>query len=61
MSLATYLKGTKEELKHVNWPTREQAVGFTMLVIGISLIVAILLGAFDAVFTFILEVIITNG
>lgn len=60
MSLATYLKSTKEELKHVNWPTREQAVGFTLLVVGIAIVVAILLGAFDALFTFILEEMI-NG
>jgi preprotein translocase SecE subunit len=46
-----YLKETKGELKHVSWPTRNQAVLFTVIVAVFSIIVAFFLGAFDYLFT----------
>jgi preprotein translocase subunit SecE len=45
-----YLKETKGELKHVSWPTRQQTIVFTVVVILISLGVAFFLGFFDFVF-----------
>lgn len=53
-----YLRDVRSELTHVSWPTTTQAVGFTGLVILIVILVAIILGAADAVFTFGLEQII---
>ncbi|MBI5138924.1 MAG: preprotein translocase subunit SecE [Candidatus Vogelbacteria bacterium] len=47
MSFAEYIKETKGELKHVNWPTRNQTTNYTILVIIISVVVSILLFAFD--------------
>ncbi|MDO8183733.1 MAG: preprotein translocase subunit SecE [bacterium] len=58
MKLITYLKETRGELAHVNWPTREQAIAYTLIVIGISALVAILLGAFDFIYTSIIKLII---
>ena len=49
--LGEYLKETKAELKHVSWPTKNQAVLFTVIVVVFSLIVALFLGAFDFLFT----------
>lgn len=46
-----YLKDVRGEMQHVSWPTRRQAVAYSLLVIGISLFIAALLGAFDFVFT----------
>ncbi|HEY4505892.1 MAG TPA: preprotein translocase subunit SecE [Candidatus Paceibacterota bacterium] len=51
MSLISYIKETKGELKHVSWPTRAQTINYTVIVIGISLIIAIYLGVFDFIFT----------
>ncbi|HLP44086.1 MAG TPA: preprotein translocase subunit SecE [Candidatus Nanoarchaeia archaeon] len=51
MKFFEYLKETRGELKHVSWPTRSQAVAFTLVVIGISILVAIFLGVFDYIFT----------
>lgn len=51
MALIKYLKDTRGELKHVSWPTTAQTVAFTILVIAISLIMAVYLGALDSVFT----------
>ena len=50
-TLINYFKETKEEMNHVSWPTRHQTIVYTALVILISIIVAALLGVFDALFT----------
>ncbi len=50
-----YLKETKGEMKHVSWPTRDQVIAYTTIVILVSLLTAALLGAFDALFTSLLE------
>lgn len=47
MKITDYIKDTKGELKHVNWPTRQQAAVYTAVVIAISLVLAYLLGFFD--------------
>lgn len=56
--LANYLRDTRAELKHVKWPTQTQTFIYTALVIGISIIVAIFLGAFDYLFTQFLNMVI---
>jgi len=56
--LTEYLKETKGELKHVSWPTRNQAILFTVIVIVFSFVVAIFLGAFDYIFAMILKMFI---
>jgi len=58
MKLMTYLKETKGELMHVNWPTRNQAVAYTLIVIGFSLVVSILLGGFDFIYTSLIKLTI---
>lgn len=55
MALSQYFKDTKTEMRHVSWPTRRQTVVFTLIVIGISLLVAALLGALDVVFSRVLS------
>lgn len=49
--LTEYLRDTQTELKHVSWPTRKQALIYTALVIGISIIVGLFTGFFDFVFS----------
>ncbi len=55
MSLITYLKDTKGELSHVSWPTRNQAIAFTLVVVIISVFVSFLLGFFDYLLKLVLE------
>jgi len=43
----SYLKESKNELIKVTWPTRKEAVHYTLVVIAISAIVAIFLGLSD--------------
>jgi len=58
MKLGDYIKETKTELHHVSWPTRKQAVAFTIFVIIVSVAVSFYLGFFDFVFSSILKAII---
>jgi len=51
MGLVQYIKDTRGELRHVAWPTRTQTLVYTLLVIGISLLVSVYLGFFDFLFT----------
>lgn len=50
-----YLRDTRAELDHVSWPTTRQALIYTALVIALSAVVAVYLGAFDILFTRALE------
>lgn len=53
--IITYLKEVKVEMKKVNWPTREQTLRYTLIVIGISVAVAAFLGGLDFIFTSLLN------
>jgi preprotein translocase subunit SecE len=57
MSLSNYIKDTKAEMRHVNWPTREQTINYTILVIAISIFVALFLGLFDSIFVYLLKLV----
>lgn len=52
-AILDYLSGVRAELTHVKWPSTGQAVGYTALVILISLVVAGLMGGFDYLFRFV--------
>lgn len=56
--LGNYLRDTAAEMKHVSWPTQTQALIYTVLVIVVCAFVALFLGAFDYVFTTILNRVI---
>lgn len=51
MSFINYLKDIRGELTHVTWPTRKQAVYFTIAVVVFSIVVSIYLGVFDFFFS----------
>ncbi len=57
MKITEYIQGTQAEMKHVNWPSREQTIRYTLMVIIVSAIVAILLGASDFVFSKLLTLL----
>ncbi len=57
MKFTEYVKDTRAEMTHVNWPTRQQTVRFTVMVIVVSLIVAALLGLSDFVFSKLLTLL----
>lgn len=52
---ANFLKEVHVELKRVTWPTRQQTIKYTLLVIGLSLAVAAFLGGLDFLFAWLLD------
>jgi preprotein translocase subunit SecE len=53
--ITTYFKEARQELRHVNWPTRAEAIRLTTIVIAISLGISIYLGIFDYAFQYALQ------
>jgi len=53
--IVIFLKEVKLELKKVNWPTRQETVKYTLIIIGVSAGVAAFLGSLDFIFTAILD------
>ena len=53
--LITFLKEVRLEMKKVNWPTRQETIRKTLVVIGISVAVAAFLGTLDFIFTTLLN------
>ena len=49
-ALVTYIKHVREELGHVEWPSRQEAIGHTLMIILVSALVALLVGVLDYVF-----------
>ncbi|MBP6924652.1 MAG: preprotein translocase subunit SecE [Candidatus Pacebacteria bacterium] len=49
--LVKYIRATFAELRQVSWPSRQEAISYTVLVIVISTIVALYVGAFDYLFS----------
>lgn len=47
--IATFFKDVGLEMKKVNWPTKKDTLINTVTVIGISIVVAILLGGLDII------------
>jgi len=53
--ITTFLKEVRLEMKKINWPTRQETLRYTLIVIGISVAVAAFLGALDFIFTTLLS------
>ncbi len=53
-----FLKEVRNELTKVIWPTRQQAIKLTAIVVGVSVVVAIFIGSLDFVFTKLMEVLL---
>ena len=53
--ITTFLKEVRLEMKKVNWPSRQETIRKTLVVIGISVAIAIFLGAIDFVLTTLLN------
>lgn len=56
-----YLKDTAAEMKHVSWPTQQQSINYTLLVIGISVFVAVFLYLCDTIFLQLLQTFVLKN
>ena len=48
--IKNYFREVKIEMSKVKWPTKNQTVNYTLVVIGVSAVVAAFLGALDYIF-----------
>lgn len=55
--IITFLKEVRLEIKKVNWPTKEETLRYTLIVIGVSVTVAIFLGGLDFIVMNLLRLI----
>ena len=53
-----YLKDVRLEMSKVSWPMRNEVVGATSLVIGLSIAVAIVVRSFDFILKKIFELVL---
>ena len=53
-----FLKEVRSELAKVVWPTRQETIKLTAVVVGVSLAVGIFLGTIDFILTKVMELII---
>jgi len=60
ISLLSFFFEARDEIKKVTWPTRQQLVRLTIVVIGSSVALAAYLGALDYVFINILGFILNK-
>lgn len=58
MSIISYITEVKAESKNIKWPTKKQVVNYTLVVIVLSLLLAIYVGALDAFFAKLLSIIL---
>ena len=58
MNIVMYLKEVKTELTKISWPSREDSIRMTLVVLGVSLGVGLYIGGLDYVFTSILGIIL---
>ncbi len=53
--ITTFLKEVRLEMKKVNWPTRKETIRYTLIGIGVSVVVSMFLGGLDFAFTTVLN------
>lgn len=59
-SPAVFLKEVKAELTKVVWPTRDQVIRFTLVVIAVSVIFGFYIGGLDLIFTKFTDLLVGN-
>ena len=60
-NILTLIRDVRQEIKKVEWPTREEATKLTAAVVGLSAIVGIFLGGVDFLFQEFFKIVISLG
>lgn len=56
-----YFQETGDELRKVSWPTREQAIRLSVIVLATTAVSAAFLGLLDALFRFLSSLLVNTG
>ena len=59
-NVLNFFKEVREELAKVVWPTREQTLRYTVLVIAVATVVGAVLGGLDYLLTILTDFLIKN-
>lgn len=54
-----YINGSVEELRHVRWPTRQQAVRLALIVLGFTAACSVLFGFLDVVLAQVIRMLVS--
>lgn len=57
-ALVRYVKDTRAELSKVTWPTREEGIRLTLVVLAVTIVSAIVLFAVDSLFSYLITFLI---
>jgi len=57
-AIVKYLKETRAELRKVSWPTRQEALNLTLIVVAFTVFMTALLGIIDYIFAWVFGLII---
>ncbi len=60
LNIFNFLKEVKEELAKVVWPTKEQTIRYTILVIVVAVAVGAILGGLDYLLTLFTDFLVKN-
>jgi preprotein translocase subunit SecE len=52
----SFLEEVKQELVKVTWPSKNQTINMTLIVLAVSVLVGVFVGGLDYVFTKVMEV-----
>ncbi|MCK8816221.1 preprotein translocase subunit SecE [Natroniella sulfidigena] len=58
--LKKFLREVKAELRKVNWPSKQELVSYTMVVIATVILISIFIGGVDLLFSSLIRPIIFN-
>ena len=59
-AIKNYVAGSYAEMKKVTWPTKEQTINYSLLVIGLSIGLAIFFAILDYIFNLGITKLITR-
>ena len=54
----SFFSESKQELTRVNWPSRDELIQSTVLVIVVTLLMAVFIGAIDMVLSFFVKLLV---
>jgi len=57
-TLSAYFKSSFQELTKVTWPTQNQAIKLTMIVLGFCVVIAVVLGGVDFLLGYLSDIAI---
>lgn len=60
MKIADFVSEVRSELKKVTWPTKQETIRLTQVVIVVSLVVSLYLGVLDYGFSQLLRIVLTK-